>query len=636
MEIKNENIKLLKKTFTYEGIDIEDVFPEYKFIIEEFICTICNGLVINPINCEYCGNCFCEICINKWLNNNSKCPNMCSMFKSSKLGRIAQNILNKVKLNCLYRSNGCFAEIEYENYMKHCENCKYVQFECLYDNCGYIGPKYKLEEHFGNCHRPIILCRNCNISLTIVEYNSHFLNCYRKSEEIYQENLKMLVEENLKLKVEINKLNEENNNLKCTLEKSKKCMNSNNNFDLLNSINTQKDEEKLKIDNKEYLFMKSDCNIFYSRYLFNITTLSFPKSLSQYRSSITCIVSLFAYDSEIVAVGSKDNSITIWDLKNRNSLFTFENCHQDTVKSIIYPYEHSNKYIISSGGDNIIRLWNFEERIHIANFQAHKDQILKISYLKNDKFASCGGDYNIFIWNIDNIQKIFCVLTSDKGIILDFINFTYQNETYLIAQVNAFEDEGDIFIWNIDKNTLSNRLSLIYTVNLMEYIENTVYVLCSYDTTISIWDIITGKEIQKYKDHTSCITAIAYMCIDFEFKKEYFILIGTEEPDCSIKLYSLSSAIALNTLYGHKKGINKIIDFSNLKSPQKGVILSSGNDGMIIAWNVFKDNPIIQQINCFTVRITHINIVNNKYVIICASDGSLQFYSLNYDEVLNF
>ena len=104
-------------------IDPDLVINKDNFKLIEFnvICSICNGIVVSPVQCLECENCFCKICIESWKKKSGdSCPFRCKnpSFKDS---RLIKSILSNIKFKC---KNGCNEEIPYLELENHYEeNC---------------------------------------------------------------------------------------------------------------------------------------------------------------------------------------------------------------------------------------------------------------------------------------------------------------------------------------------------------------------------------------------------------------------------------------------------------------------------------------------------------------------------------
>ena len=107
-------------------------FEEYSNLL---ICSICTGLLINPVMCSYCSCGFCNTCIKDWIGNNPKpcCPMGCdsNQFKLVECNRQYKMILEKLIVKC---PKGCQVSLlDYPTHTKHNSSERPV-IECW--NCG--------------------------------------------------------------------------------------------------------------------------------------------------------------------------------------------------------------------------------------------------------------------------------------------------------------------------------------------------------------------------------------------------------------------------------------------------------------------------------------------------------------------
>lgn len=102
----------------------------FKAFESNVICSICNGIIINPIQCLACENSFCESCLKSWIKKKgNECPFRCNnpFFKNS---RIVKNLLENLKFKC---ANGCNTEILYKDLEEHYkEKCPKIDFKQKY------------------------------------------------------------------------------------------------------------------------------------------------------------------------------------------------------------------------------------------------------------------------------------------------------------------------------------------------------------------------------------------------------------------------------------------------------------------------------------------------------------------------
>ena len=68
---------------------------------------------------------------------------------------------------------------------------------------------------------------------------------------------------------------------------------------------------------------------------------------------------------------------------------------------------HDNKYVVSGGGDNTVRVWNLEYKRQEAVLQGHTDRVKSVAVTQNNKYVVSGGGNNtVRVWNLlDKRQK---------------------------------------------------------------------------------------------------------------------------------------------------------------------------------------------------------------------------------------
>lgn len=99
------------------------------------ICSICSGIIFDPVQCLYCENSFCKDCIEGWINKQGKnsCPFRCTN-PSFKASRVIKNLLSNLIFKC---QNECKMEIPYldleQHYNEKCPNIKIDYKEKYYE-----------------------------------------------------------------------------------------------------------------------------------------------------------------------------------------------------------------------------------------------------------------------------------------------------------------------------------------------------------------------------------------------------------------------------------------------------------------------------------------------------------------------
>jgi len=131
------------------GFDIER-FSNY--IDEELICSICGGVLQDPLQAPSCEHAFCQICIQQWLSRSQTCPIDRTPIEINQLKsvpRILKNLLNRLDISC--ENEGCTARIKLDTLGNHLMDCEYSPKKLIQceNGCGMIISKDDLSNH--NC-----------------------------------------------------------------------------------------------------------------------------------------------------------------------------------------------------------------------------------------------------------------------------------------------------------------------------------------------------------------------------------------------------------------------------------------------------------------------------------------------------
>ncbi|OTF82872.1 E3 ubiquitin-protein ligase NRDP1-like protein [Euroglyphus maynei] len=96
-------------------------------ISEELICSICTGVLEDAMT-THCDHLFCNKCINDWLRDHHTCPIDRCPLRSCMLKRAPRairNLINRLKIYCPYRNDGCKQSVRLEQYDQHQLECPF-------------------------------------------------------------------------------------------------------------------------------------------------------------------------------------------------------------------------------------------------------------------------------------------------------------------------------------------------------------------------------------------------------------------------------------------------------------------------------------------------------------------------------
>ena len=254
-----------------------------------------------------------------------------------------------------------------------------------------------------------------------------------------------------------------------------------------------------------------------------------PNTLKGHSSDVNSVA--FSGDGKLLASGSDDNTIKLWNVANQQEIRTLKG-HSTWVWAVAFSPD--GKTLASGSADKTIKLWNLETGEEIGTLKGHSDGVSSITFSPDGKTLASGSlDKTIKLWNLETGQEIG----------------TFKGHSNAVASV-AFSHDGA---------TLASG---------------------SWDKTIKLWNLGTAKEIRTFKGHSDMVLSVAF--------SPDGVTLASGSKDKTIKLWNLVTGEATYTLNQHSDKVNSVAYMSsggNDKTPNGVVLVSGSNDNTIKLWN---------------------------------------------------
>jgi len=160
----------------------------------------------------------------------------------------------------------------------------------------------------------------------------------------------------------------------------------------------------------------------------------------------------------IASSGQDDGKVNLWNLKTNDSSETLTPQHQDTV--YVVRFSPDGSLLASGSKDNTIMLWNVKSRKLIGTINGHEKPIIDLQFSTNSEFLASGSeDATVKVWRVEDTVKQW---TLNKAPLkepfqtlnghTDSVNklaFSSTNSNLLISA----SDDKTIRFWTIDINS---------------------------------------------------------------------------------------------------------------------------------------------------------------------------------------
>ena len=240
-------------------------------------------------------------------------------------------------------------------------------------------------------------------------------------------------------------------------------------------------------------------------------------------------------------------------------------------------YSPDGKYILTTGSDNSIIIWNAESGIIYRTLTGLKKKPnIALFSPNNEHILSAGEDNMVSMWDPVGL-KISHTFTGHQGPVK---SLDISPDGRFIASGSS---DKTIRIWEInDKNLLYELKAHKNIVNAVAFHpDGSILATGGADKTIILWSVRNGNIITSRSAHNSWIRDIA-------FSPDGKLLASCGD-DNLIHIWQLPELTRLSTLKGHRSWV-QTIDFS----PDSRTLISGGHDQLVILWDIFSGKALYQ------------------------------------------
>ncbi len=283
-------------------------------------------------------------------------------------------------------------------------------------------------------------------------------------------------------------------------------------------------------------------------------------------SSIVKMVA-FSPDGHILASGSSIDTIKLWNVESGKELRTLKGDFWHVHPALFSP---DGKMLAFRSSDQTIRLWDVASGKELRTLSGHSKSISSIAFSPDGETLATGsGDSTIKLWEVESGKELRTLLSHAS---VSSVSFSLNGKTLASGST-----DGSIKLWDVEREKeLGTLKGHMYRVDFISFSpDGKILASISNDTTYKLWDIESRKELKTFKGYSHSVSPKA-------FSPSAKILASVSSvSDGVIKLWDINSDKELRTLSGHS------VDITSASFTLDGKTLAFGSrDNMVRLWDI--------------------------------------------------
>jgi WD40 repeat protein/transcriptional regulator with XRE-family HTH domain len=274
----------------------------------------------------------------------------------------------------------------------------------------------------------------------------------------------------------------------------------------------------------------------------------------------------FSPDERILATGSWDGTVKLWDTEQGTLLWTSWN----TSSTDGLAFAPDGLTLASAGADAVVQLWDVRSGRNVQTLVGQSSAVYAVAWSPDGHLLASGSfDGKICLWHLQGTQLSTCneVL---KGHTTWVLTLAFAPDGTHLASGSW---DGIVKLWDVASRqvcqTLTGHTDRVRGVAWSP--DGRTVASASFDKTIWLWDVEQGSYRAALHGHTAGVYAIAFT------PDSHSLLSGSE--DGTLRIWDVASGQCVRIIEGYAVSLYDVA-----WSPDGTWLASAGSDMLVTIW----------------------------------------------------
>ncbi|KAJ5827863.1 hypothetical protein N7447_004626 [Penicillium robsamsonii] len=296
------------------------------------------------------------------------------------------------------------------------------------------------------------------------------------------------------------------------------------------------------------------------------------QTLEGHSSSVESVA--FSLDGRLLASGSWDNTVRLWDPATGALTQTLEG-HSNIIRSVAFSPD--GRLLASGSWDNTVRLWDPATGALTQTLEGHSDWVESVAFSPDGRLlASSSGDNTVRLWD----PATGALTETLKGHLSIVRSVAFSPDGRLLASGSG---DKTVRLWDPATGALTQTLEghSDWVKSVAFSPDGRLLASGSRDNTVRHWDPATGALTQTLEGHSSSVESVAF--------SPDGRLLASGSWDNTVRLWDPATGALTQTLEGHSGWVESVAF-----SPDGRLLASGSGDKTVRLWDPATGAPLTQ------------------------------------------